>query len=259
MTILGPKDGDDNYPDADLDPATGAIDTTDLADGVFSADAAGRAKMASGFFSEAAVDDKFASGAIDGDRLKAGALSADATGRALMATNFYDAATAADKFNADSLDASFCSSKIATGAIPPAKTGVTTASGITTGMSRRLTIDSATVKAALDTSANTLAVQLPVGTYIYDFVIWTQTAAGSAGTVKVGTDSNWNDASNDDAFVAAHNLNTPGTYKMSVVDSGSATSAVAGIFASGTADLTIQSSADLSASSWVGGISVFYF
>lgn len=57
-----------------------------------------------------------------GNRLfQAGLLSADATGRALMATGFFDAATALAKVAANAFDAAFCASAFATGAIPASK------------------------------------------------------------------------------------------------------------------------------------------
>lgn len=46
------------------------VGTSQLAAGALAASVAGRAKMATGFFDEATVDDKFALGAIDADRLK---------------------------------------------------------------------------------------------------------------------------------------------------------------------------------------------
>lgn len=65
--------------------ATGAVITDYLAVGVLSADAAGRAKMADGFFTSAELA-KFADGL----------LTADATGRAKMADNFIVAAKITD-------------------------------------------------------------------------------------------------------------------------------------------------------------------
>lgn len=150
------------------------------------------------------------------------------------------------------------STDISDAAVTPVKIGASTSSGVTTNVMKSKTFDSATVKALLDGNPNSLTVDLDAGAYLYDFVIWTQTASGGAGTVKVGTDANWNVASDDDALVAAHDLNATGTYKMSVVDAGTATAGVAGMFTSATANLTIESSTDQSASSWVGGITIFY-
>lgn len=102
------------------------------ADGWFSADAAGRAHMATGYFNAAKVADAFGTDsftaavllqliqngafAADADtralfadgiwttaKLAAGILSADVTGRALVAADFFNAATVDDKFAADAI------------------------------------------------------------------------------------------------------------------------------------------------------------
>ena len=68
---------------ADLGVTTGkianlAVTTAKLNTGVLSADASGRALVATDFFNEATVDDKFAAGAIDGsDRLKSASVGSD--------------------------------------------------------------------------------------------------------------------------------------------------------------------------------------
>lgn len=71
--------------------------------GFLSADDAGRAVMAAGYFSEATATAKFAAGAIVGTLLKAGALAATTQGRALIATGYFDEATATDKFAAQAI------------------------------------------------------------------------------------------------------------------------------------------------------------
>jgi hypothetical protein len=76
----------------------GAVGTTELADGAFSADASGRAKIATAFFDETTVDLKFAAAAIDGDRLKSGGV----TGTQLSVT----AATKAVAVNISGFNAS---------------------------------------------------------------------------------------------------------------------------------------------------------
>ncbi len=66
----------------------GLVNTAALAAGVLSADAAGRAKVAAGFFDEATVLDKFAADSFDNAELikaiKDGAFNADANTRALF-------------------------------------------------------------------------------------------------------------------------------------------------------------------------------
>ena len=111
------------------------IGTDALMDGVLSADAAGRALVATGFYDAATALDKVAAGALDAtfcaDRFSAGAMdntavanafaadsftnaevgvfqdnffAADATSRAKISTNFFDAATALDLFAAGAFD-----------------------------------------------------------------------------------------------------------------------------------------------------------
>lgn len=105
VAVLGPGDLGILYTDgvswgAMLPTAidAGEITTAMLATGILSADAAGRALMAAGFFTEAHATSVFAAGAITGALLKDGALSADATGRAKIASDFFDETTATAKF-----------------------------------------------------------------------------------------------------------------------------------------------------------------
>jgi hypothetical protein len=72
---------------------TGGVATTNLADGVLSADATGRAKMADGFLSaDATGRAKVADSFVTTGKINDGALTADATGRAKMADSFVNAA-----------------------------------------------------------------------------------------------------------------------------------------------------------------------
>jgi hypothetical protein len=72
-----------------------SITTIKLAAGILSADVAGRAKMATGYFTEAKATDAFAASAIPTAKLKRDGtlLTADATGRGLMAANLFDGGT----------------------------------------------------------------------------------------------------------------------------------------------------------------------
>lgn len=190
------------------------------------------------------ADIQATAGSIGTTELADDVLSADAAGRAKIATGFFDTTTASDAFAASS--------------IGPNLIGTQGEGDSQRGVMRVASVDSTTAKALLDGNPNTLNLNLPAGAMIIDFAVYTQTAAGSAGTVKVGTDSNWNIGADDDAFIAAHDLNAQGAYLMSREDETGAVAAIDGVFASAEADLTIQSSADLSASSWAGGIKVFY-
>lgn len=187
--------------------------------------------------------------------LPAGILSADATGRAYFATGFFDETTCDDKFASGAINGT----KIKGATIAPSKLTTELAGTVVTAALLTKTISGVDFKALMDGSANPAGLGLPNNAAIFDFLIWTATAAGSAATVKVGTDANWNVASDDDALVAAHNLNTPGSYIMSRVDSGSATSGANGLLGGGSGnDLTVESSADVSGSSLIGGMTVFY-
>ncbi len=147
---------------------------------------------------------------------------------------------------------------IADSAVEPSMIGTETMGAGTQGIVRVVDFDSDTVKALLDGSSNSLNIGAEAGLMIIDFIIYTKTAAGTAGTVKVGTDANWNVASDDDAFVAAHDANAVGGYIMSRIDVAGAVAAVNGVAATGSSSLTIESSADLSATSWEGGAKVFF-
>uniref|UniRef100_A0A6M3M8A2 Tail protein n=2 Tax=viral metagenome TaxID=1070528 RepID=A0A6M3M8A2_9ZZZZ len=93
------------------------VGTSELQDGILTAAAAGRAKMADGYFVNAVVA-KFADGlfaADDASRAKfvASFLGNTAIGRALMESGFFNAATALDKFAANSMDNTFTDSAFA--------------------------------------------------------------------------------------------------------------------------------------------------
>jgi hypothetical protein len=109
--------------------ADASVSTVKILDGALSADAPGRAKMAAGYFglvaasiahfvagfwTEAAVTDKFADGAIVGAKLKNGALSADATGSGKMAAGFFQLTAASiAHFAADFFTQAFVAAKFA--------------------------------------------------------------------------------------------------------------------------------------------------
>lgn len=111
-------------------------DVTALAAAWLSADAAGRARIAAGFFNETTATSAFAAGAITGALLKAGALSADATGRAIMADDYFTEAAATDKFVAGAIagsllkDAGVVNAKLGAAAVTGTKLAAT---GITSG------------------------------------------------------------------------------------------------------------------------------
>lgn len=196
-------------------------------------------------------------GAVTTAKLADDALSADASGRAKVETDFFDTATIDDVFEDGGFNNANVAAKFGEGSIKAGKLGTDDNGSTVTGVKKTLYIKSATVKALLDTGANTLAT-FPTGTVITDVFINTSTPAGSAGTVDIGTDSNWTDASNGDAFVDGFNLNAGGAFRLATQDVSGATSALKGVEATDNANVTIQSSADLSASSWTGSCTIEY-
>lgn len=120
---------------------TGAVTTTKIADGALSADAAGRAKIATGFFDSTTVSSKFVDGSVAGAKLADGAvstakiadgaLSADAAGRAKMAAGYFDSTT----FGSKVADGAVAGAKLADGAVTETKigTGAVTETKIGTG------------------------------------------------------------------------------------------------------------------------------
>lgn len=97
-----------------------------IIDGFLSADATGRAKMATGYFDSATLEAKFA----------AAVFRATAASRALFVTGFFDAATVLDKFAADAIVETLLAANslyarvlanvasIAAGAVPAANIGI---------------------------------------------------------------------------------------------------------------------------------------
>lgn len=150
--------------------------------GFLTADAAGRAVMAAGYFNEATVDDKVAAGAIDGDRLKAGALSADATGRALMASSYFNEATATAKFAAGAIDASLIKSATLDGT----QVKVVADANVIGGLYVMHRIDVA------DGATGDVDVTLTHKTRVFDVVVIKTAGAGGASdtiTVKNGANA----------------------------------------------------------------------
>lgn len=126
-----------------VDAITAAANAGTLTANALSADATGRAVMATGFFNEATATAKFAAAAITTALLKAGIISADATGRALFAAGVFDLATATSAFAANSIDESKLARRIAAQALSGAgainKTTTTTLF-TSTGASQALTL-----------------------------------------------------------------------------------------------------------------------
>ncbi len=122
-------------------------------------------------------------------------------------------------------------------------------------------IDGSDVLPLLDGSTNDLW-EVPANTFVTNVRIYTETAAGSAGTVNIGMDDQWDAAATDaDAFVAGHDLNAQGATVMTLNDAASQTAFAMGASTQSgqTGSVTITSSGDLSASSWEGLIAIEYY
>jgi hypothetical protein len=120
-TAIAPLSEDEELP--------GTIALADIP--VFPASVDGRAKLADGFFTEAAATAKFAALAITTGLLKTGILAASVAGRALMATGYFTEAKATDAFAAGSIvgtllkDLGVTTGKFAPSAVTGAKIATT--------------------------------------------------------------------------------------------------------------------------------------
>lgn len=148
---------------------------------------------------------------------------------------------------------------IADEAVTPAKQGVGTLSTATVSSVNVAIIPSATIKALLDTNTNDLW-EAPANTFISDVTIRNFDAAGSAGTIDIGVDASWlNGGAVVDAFIDGHDANSGGaSTRMILLDTASQAALASGIGTTTGGSVTIDSSADLSASSWTGQIEITY-
>ena len=119
-------------------------------------------------------------------------------------------------------------------------------------------IDSATVKALLDGSINDLC-DIANGERVIGAEFITQTPAGTAGIVQIGVDGDARSAGADgdgllkscDANSAGIYLHTNASYRGALMDFG-------WFEADGAGKLTITADSNLSASSWVGAVIIYY-
>lgn len=154
--------------------------------------------------------------------------------------------------------------KIADSAVTEAKLGSATASGITTGPVAAKVIATAQLEALLDTETNNLFA-VKAGDVVLDVVLYVGTAAGEAATVDIGPDLAAGGTADPNGFITAGNLNAAGkysavdtvtdatahTYSGDLLDDGPVTIAADGY-------ITIDSSADESASAFVGQVVMYY-
>lgn len=132
--------------------------------------------------------------------------------------------------------------------------GVTALNDGTVEALKAAVFGTSSIKPLLDGTANNLE-QYVAGNFIADVVFYTNNASGTAGTVNVGTDANWSLASDADAFITASDANAPGSERTTIAGNAGQS----GVSATGNANIVITSSADLSASSWQGGVIIFYY
>ena len=162
-------------------------------------------------------------------------------------------------------DGGVSTAKLADSAVTEAKAGSALAAGITTGLVAAKVIATTQLEALLDTSTNNLFA-VKAGDVILDVILFVGTAAGSACTVDIGPDAAAAVGSADiNGCLAAGNANAAGKY--SVVDS--VTDATAHTYSGDLMDdgpitiaadgyITIDSSTDQSASSFIGQVVMYY-
>lgn len=108
------------------------------------------------------------------------------------------------------------------------------------------------IKTLMDGNANNL-LTLAAGDTVLDCRAYTSVAAGSAGTFDVGNDANWSLGTDGNSLIAALDMNTGGSQR-TIIDGNAAQRGIT--VTTGTGNVTVQSSSDLSASSWQGGVAV---
>ena len=145
---------------------------------------------------------------------------------------------------------------IADSTIAEAMLGSSTASGVTVGAVACKRIDSATLEALLDTSTNNLFA-VNTDDLILKVVFCTKTAAGAACTVDIGIDATAGDG-DADGFVVDADANAAGIYSSENASYDGVHTHAGGYAAAADGYITITSSTDQSASSFVGGAYMLY-
>ena len=147
---------------------------------------------------------------------------------------------------------------VADSAITEAMLGSETAAGVTTGAVACQRMASAELEALLDGSTNNL-FSVNEGDVVLKVVLCTQTAAGSAGTVDIGFDSEADgSAADEDGWIVDADANAAGQYSTEDDTYDGAYVNEGGRAAAADGHVTITSSADVSSSSFVGGAWMLY-
>lgn len=151
---------------------------------------------------------------------------------------------------------------LATGAVDV--TGVATSTSddgtVTDGVMKYRYISSDAVIPLLNGESNTLTT-LDEGEVIIDVIFAVGAASGIASTVDIGTDENWSEAASDtDAFISTHDLNSIGSVRMTLQDEANQTTAANGDPAKvDDAAVLIQSSADVSNTTVNATATILYY
>jgi len=162
-------------------------------------------------------------------------------------------------------DGGITAAKIADNSITPAKFDKVTASGLTTGVVCVKTLATTQLEALLDTSEND-AIAMNAGDVILAVELAVGTACGEAATADVGIDVDLDGTTKDvDALLDGVNLNAAGLYKSNDTVADATAHTYTGADLDGgpfvcddDGYITITSSADESASAFVGTLTVYY-
>ena len=147
---------------------------------------------------------------------------------------------------------------IADSVITESMLGLVTTSGITTGAVACKRIATAELEALLDGSTNNLFA-VKAGDLILKIVFCTQTAAGGTCTVDIGFDANADGAGADtDGWLIDADANSAGQYSTEDASYDGAYVNEGGRLVDSDGNVTITSSTDQSASSFVGGAFMIY-
>lgn len=137
---------------------------------------------------------------------------------------------------------------------------VTEDSSETDGVMKYRTISADALLPLLDGVSNTLTT-FDTGEVVVDIILNTGVVSGTASTVDIGTDANWGAGAADaDSFIVDHDLNTAGVTRMSMQDEANQAATGSGNPSKAEdAVMTIQSSADISATDFSGNVTILYY
>jgi hypothetical protein len=144
---------------------------------------------------------------------------------------------------------------VALNELPPLSSSV--ASGITTGSIASKTIATAQLEALLDTNTNNL-FSLNAGDTVLEIQIIVGTAAGAACTVDVGLDGTAAAVADTDGIIVDADANAAATYSSDDATYTGALLTADVVKAAAAGNVTITSSSDQSASSFVGWARMYY-